>query len=233
MNLLIQLFNGKTLNTYLETSYNLQSIDDLITYICSKNNIKKTQDMMLIKNGIILKDIKHLKNNDVLSLNHKIKGGFNFGESFVAFFDVIPSIYNAVTRLDIIIFYLGDIFIQILYLLEQLFNPEKMINDILYGVIQGSSFLFDKIAESIDPTNIDKEDKEGAGPFGIKDDGRAVCFPPTMVNLIIMVLCPPLAVFMFKGFNPAGIIATIICILMTLYLYYFPGLIFAAMHVLC
>ena len=148
--------------------------------------------------------------------------------------DILVGIGRFLENIGYIFEDLIDVFkLLFLELIPQLIDPEKMINDILYGSIQGSSFLFNKIGESIDPTNIDREDKKEAGPFGIEDDGRAVCFPPSTLNLIIMVLCPPLAVFMFKGFNLGGIIATIICILMTLYLYYFPGLIFAAMHVLC
>ena len=78
--------------------------------------------------------------------------------------------------------------------------------------------------------NNDKEDAEG-GPFGVKNKKRAVCVPPTLMNIIILILCPPLAIFLDKGLK--GFFPTIICSLMTYFLYYFPGLIFAALHVLC
>ena len=67
-----------------------------------------------------------------------------------------------------------------------------------------------------------------------KDENKEtenVCVSPSLFRLIILVLCPPLAIFLHKGL--AGILSVILCSLMTYFLYYFPGFIYAALIVFC
>ena len=93
--------------------------------------------------------------------------------------------------------------------------------------------VFKTLIDSLDVDSIrgDKKEGTGKGPFGVTPESKHVCVAPTMVNLIILVLCPPLQLFLYKGMK--GIVLVIICALLTYYCYYFPGLIFAALHVLC
>ena len=58
-----------------------------------------------------------------------------------------------------------------------------------------------------------------------------VCASPTIMNIIILVLCPPLALFFDRGIQ--GLFHVLVCGLLTVKLYYFPGFIYAALHILC
>jgi len=52
-----------------------------------------------------------------------------------------------------------------------------------------------------------------------------------LMNLIILVVCPPLALYKDRGIT--GLFLVIVCALLTYYLYYFPGFLFAALHIMC
>ena len=111
-----------------------------------------------------------------------------------------------------------------------IFNPDKLINDVLYGVTHGITRMFGALVEKVDigggETNKDKD----SGPFGVTEKKQATCIPPTLMNLIILVLCPPLALFLNRGIK--GLFITIVCALMTYFMYYFPGLIYTLLHIL-
>ena len=55
------------------------------------------------------------------------------------------------------------------------------------------------------------------------------CFKNSFIEVLILVLCPPLALFIKKGI--AGIFSIIIASLLT-YFYYIPGLIYSALYIL-
>ena len=112
-----------------------------------------------------------------------------------------------------------------------IFNPDKVIGDVLYASTSGVAQVLRAFIEKIDFSQ-SKADTEGdGGPFAVTDKNRAICVPPSFINLLILVLCPPLALFLHKGVG--GWFIIIICCLLTYYLYYFPGFIFAALHILC
>ena len=113
-----------------------------------------------------------------------------------------------------------------------IFNPDKLINDVLYGITHGITSMFSAIVDKIDIGGGSVDKKKDGGPFGVTEKKQATCIPPTLMNLLILVLCPPLALFLNKGFS-GGWFITIICSLMTYFMYYFPGFIFAALHILC
>ena len=90
----------------------------------------------------------------------------------------------------------------------------------------------------------EKGDKSGVGKDGIFPNGvfgasnkdgspkpNATCVPPSTLKLILMILCPPYVVFNKYGLL-RGWHLTILCCYLT-YWYYFPGLMFACLHVLC
>jgi uncharacterized membrane protein YqaE (UPF0057 family) len=112
-----------------------------------------------------------------------------------------------------------------------IFNPSKIIDDIMYASTSGVGQVFKAFLEKIDFGQSEPDNKGDGGPFGVTEKKRAICIPPSFVNLLILVLCPPLALFMFKGIG--GWFGVIICSLLTYYLYYFPGFIYAALHILC
>ena len=85
----------------------------------------------------------------------------------------------------------------------------------------------DSITESKDQP----KDANEEGPFGDSDQGRMTCLDPTLGMILLLVICPPLAIVYKMG--AAGLVSAIICGVLCVKLYYFPGLLFAILHVLC
>jgi uncharacterized membrane protein YqaE (UPF0057 family) len=94
------------------------------------------------------------------------------------------------------------------------------------------------------PFNYNKYDKwkdHGSGLFGMQrnkdDNGKIIgtngkkCVPPTLFRLIIMILCPPLGLFLHLGLK--GWLHVLIATFLTLFCFYFPGLLYVVLHVLC
>ena len=77
-----------------------------------------------------------------------------------------------------------------------------------------------------------KPEKDANGKYvnPVKSKGRK-CIPPTMARMIILMLCPPFALFLHIGLS--GWFSIVICSLLTIYGFYFPGLIYAVLHILC
>ena len=124
--------------------------------------------------------------------------------------------------------------VDLIKLTATIFSPDKLLNDVIYGSITGITSMITAIFANISNLFGDslpkKEDGTG-GVFGIEDKSKAVCIKPTIINLIILIACPPLALYINKGWK--SIFMIIVCGLMTYYMYYFPGFLFAALHILC
>ena len=87
-----------------------------------------------------------------------------------------------------------------------------MISGVMSSISSGTV----KNAEKQDPESIPK-----------------TCMAPSTFNLFLMVLCPPLALVLHNGLALTNFFNVLLCGILTVKLYYFPGLIFAAMHILC
>ena len=127
-----------------------------------------------------------------------------------------------------------EIVINVALLIPTIFTPDKLIDDVIYGVMSGINGLFSGMIDSLTigaSASSGGADDQTSGAFGTTKKSQAVCVAPTYFNLMILVLCPPLMLFIKKKWK--GIILVIICALLTYYCYYFPGLIFASLHVLC
>jgi len=122
-----------------------------------------------------------------------------------------------------------EILINMFKIIPALFNPDKLINDVIFGVTQGIPSLISGFMNKF--TFNETKSTNNSGLFGIEDNNKKVCIKPTLINLIVLVLCPPLALYIDRGFK--GIFLVIVCALLTYYLYYFPGFLFAALHILC
>ena len=125
------------------------------------------------------------------------------------------------------------VFSDVLKLIPVILNPEKLLNDVIYGTITGITSTITAIFENILNLFGDSNSKTNSndGVFGIENKNKQVCIKPTIINLVILILCPPLALFINKGWKSFFMI--IVCALMTYYMYYFPGFLFAALHILC
>ena len=192
-----------------------------------KNDIKIKNSTNLLKNDVTLLE-QNIKNNDILYLYTPINGGF-----IDILINLVTGMADLFKNLGTLIEEIVNIFKQILELIPSIFSPIKLLNDVIYGSITGITSMITAIFENISNIfgdSIPKTDGND-GIFGIEDKKKQVCIKPTIINLVILILCPPLALFINKGWKSFFMI--IVCGLMTYYMYYFPGFLFAALHILC
>ena len=224
---IIVKFNNKTKlieidkNEKINTIYKKIGINDFLT-----------KDLFISFNNKVILDIEtfkdiNIKNNEIIFVNYKLKGGI-----IDAIIDLLEGMVKLLSMLGGLIETLIKLFVNIMELIPNIFEPSKLIDDVLYGVTHGITGMFGAIVEKIDIGGGDVDKEKDGGPFGVTEKKQAICVPPNLMNLLIMVLCPPLALFLNKGFS-GGWFITIICALMTYFMYYFPGFIFAALHILC
>ena len=139
---------------------------------------------------------------------------------------------------------LGDVlwtivtsFPDILQLFKNLTDPELFMRDITYGIFTGIQMVIWSSIDSIKKLLLAIMKKKGFTDdfFGLKTDetrGEELeqdlqnirCIKPTFLKYIILVICPPLYVFMVKGLN--GWMYIILDIIFTMF-FYFPGLLYA------
>ncbi len=152
--------------------------------------------------------------------------GFAIGLMF------IPMVFPIV-MIAFVMFKMSDIILPLLDLIPKaievallIFDPKKFINDIIFAVTYGIQTAFSGIFSSANAGSSQR------GSIKEKDSGiPKVCIAPTLMNLIFLVLCPPLALFLDRGVQ--GLFHVIVCGLLTVKMYYFPGFIYAALHILC
>lgn len=140
-------------------------------------------------------------------------------------FDPIVSAGNAVVALIHILLELIKVAPKLVSLFEIFTDPGKIIKDALYGVKVGLMMLFDAIFgnlfSALKKPFIQSKTK--------KNKPAKMCLTNRIIQLIILVLCPPLAIFMEKGIS--SFFYMVIASILT-YFYYFPGLIYSSMYVL-
>ena len=213
----------------------------IILKIVDKMNMKKNpkglnfdDNYFIINNNRLLtkynfnklKILNKLENNSIFYIEKKIKGGI-----FDMLADLLDGLLTLLTNLGGLIDNIIKLFINIMEIIPTVFSPGKVIDDVMYASTSGVAQVFKAFLEKIDFGQSEPDNKGDGGPFGVTEKKRAICIPPSFVNLLILVLCPPLALFMFTGIG--GWFTVITCSLLTYYLYYFPGFIFAALHILC
>ena len=228
---------------------NVKSYDKLIQFIDDKFNLKRNSYYLHNNIQLINRLNFNFRENETLIIRLKVNGGL-IGKFFkiiinalFKFLDPLSGpfkdiIMTLILCTKLLIDFAG-IFPKIVMGMLTIFTPDKFINQILYGSIAGIKLIFGKFLNSFDSDAVSKHenenDKHNNGPFGVSRESQAqnknVCVSPSLFRLIILVLCPPLAIFLNKGL--AGILSVILCSLMTYFLYYFPGFIYAALITLC
>ena len=130
----------------------------------------------------------------------------------------------------------------------QVFDLNKLLNDIISGIFVSFTVVFEAVISMFSPRKTLKDNNPNkkntsTGIFGFSKptkNGKNInpinsndrkCFPPTLARLILMIICPPFALFTHVGLRRWYYI--VICALLTVYGYYFPGLLYAALHILC
>ena len=154
-----------------------------------------------------------------------VKEHFAVGPMFIPMLFPIVMIGYILYKMKDILMAMLEIVPKAIDLALLLFNPKRFINDLIFGVSYGIKKVLSGMMDSIDSGTTAQKPPEDESKI------PQVCVPPTMVNLFILLICPPLALFLNRGLQ--GIFLVIVCAILTLKLYYFPGFIFAAMHILC
>ena len=141
----------------------------------------------------------------------------------------------------------GEILIKLLTiiphffkLLTKIFTPEIFIKDLVFGLFTSITMVLAVVADmvvSIIETIFNTVFGQSVGGFFgqgnqidpktgkvIKPKGRICKRPPKIFHYVILILCPPMYVFLKKGLS--GWIYILVTILLTSF-FYFPGLIYA------
>ena len=145
---------------------------------------------------------------------------------------LMPLYVPPVVMIIVFIILFGKFLITIFSLIIPLFeiaisvflNPVKLANDIITGITLGFTFLFESIIGEFTPGKY-LGASSGDNAQEKLNNIKKKCYSTNFINIIILVLCPPLAIFMNGGFG--RFLEILICTFLTVYTYYFPGLIFA------
>ena len=116
------------------------------------------------------------------------------------------------------------------YMIYIILTPGKEISDSIYGFTTGLKLIFMTTLDTIQGKSINliKPHIEDDDPVNSKRE-KEDCLGPSVLEILILLLCPPLAIFIRKGLK--GFFTIVITAVFT-YFYYLPGLIYASLHVL-
>ena len=156
-----------------------------------------------------------------------------------------------VSLADLVVLFV-KMFAEIIPAAVTIFNPVQLLNDIITGFFLGIKVVIVGIADiftSGPKFAYNKCKDAGEGIFGyrrarnnkgklsaeeeIKKAGedKRTCMRPATFIMLITVLCPPLGLFLHLGI--LSWFHILICAFLTIKTYYFPGLLYAIMHMLC
>ena len=116
-----------------------------------------------------------------------------------------------------------DIFTGLFPIIPILFDPVRLGNEIITGVTVGLDMIIKKVIDFFNPNIFSSKDLPDMN--NQKDDCKnKICYSTSIINLLLLIICPPFAVYQAHGFSFHEIF---LCTLLTVYGYYFPGLIYA------
>lgn len=144
--------------------------------------------------------------------------------------DAFISIGALALKLPIFIAELAKVVPKLVEIILMLADPIKLIKDIIFGFSTGIYMVLDAVIDMIfgDIRKAMGGNTEGGSNKGTMDE-KGKCMPPSIVKILLLVLCPPLSILLERGL--AGIFYVFLCCLLT-YFYYFPGLIYACLYTL-
>ena len=153
-----------------------------------------------------------------------------------AVIDTIKDIGTMAENFVKILFYIFKMLPKLVSSFEYLTDPLRMLTDFYWGVKKGVEMIFNtlidmtfgKLSRSINLSALNEHgsDDENIDP---NKSEEALCATPNLIELILLILCPPFALFTKLGLK--GIIHIIVASILT-YFYYFPGLMYTSMYVL-
>ena len=142
--------------------------------------------------------------------------------------DAILSLKQFAFSLADIVIKLIKAFPKILSVFNYVTDPSKLIKDIVFALKTGFIMIWDATIGAI-IGSLTKNFYLGSGDDEKKGKKTKKCFNKSLINIMILVLCPPLAIFMDKGME--GFFNIIIASFLT-YFYYFPGLIYSSLYII-
>lgn len=166
-------------------------------------------------------------------------------EAVVGLGDIFVNLANLVVLLV-------KLFAELIPAAVSLFNPVQLMNDMITGVFLGIKVIIVGVVDIIfsGPKFAYNKCKDaGEGIFGYRrgrntegklsaeeelekaKKDRRVCMRPSTFIMLVTVLCPPFGLFIHLGIRSWFHI--IVCAFLTIKTYYFPGLLYAIMHMLC
>jgi uncharacterized membrane protein YqaE (UPF0057 family) len=141
--------------------------------------------------------------------------------------DAILSLKDFAFNLVEIIIKLLNAFPKFLSIFTYILDPRKLITDIIYAITTGIQMIYDATIGYIIGSFMKNFYLDGIDTK--KEKGKDKCFNKSFINVLVMILCPPLAIFMNKGME--GFFYVVIACFLT-YFYYFPGLIYSCLYIL-
>ena len=226
----------KQINVYIgKNSYrlnkNYENLEKLKYGLIDELNLKCDVHHFFLKNKKTGNLIKfYFENDDELDIDliYKIKGGLI--DTIVSMLKGIINMFIGLFKIIAVFF---ELFISVMKIVPIIFDPPRLMDDILFAVTFSINKIFGKAAEAVSSGAFRPEDETAPrGPFGVTNKKQAKCIDPTFSTILLLIICPPLAIFMKLGFLK-GFVSAIICGVLCVKLYYFPGLLFAILHVLC
>jgi len=220
--------------TYNKRKFNIDKLNIDIKHKLKLNNNDKLfiicENKLFTQNFFTLNYDKKYYDIDV---NIKKNGGLAIAMFGILIFPII-FIGKGFIRIGEIIITMFDLFYAMMKIFLLIFSPTELIDDIMFGVTFGINEMMKGISATISNGVSDPEDESAEqGPFALQsDDGGKTCMNPTYSTLFLLILCPPLAIIYKLGFL-RGFVSAIICGVLCVKLFYFPGLLFAILHVLC
>ena len=141
--------------------------------------------------------------------------------------DAILSLKDFAFRLVEIITKLLKAFPKFLSIFTYILDPRKLVTDIVYAITTGVRMIYDAtigyiIGSFMKNFYLDVKDTK-------KGKNKDKCFKKTFINVLVLILCPPLSIFMNKGMS--SFFYVVIASFLT-YFYYFPGLIYSCLYIL-
>ena len=147
--------------------------------------------------------------------------------------DPLIDLANAFVTLGEMIVSILTIFPKLLSLFTIFTDPIKVIKDIVFGISTGIYMIFDAVIDMLFGDirrSMGISTEQGSNDGDQNSSKHKKCMPPSVTKLILLILCPPLALLLERGIH--SILYVFICSILT-YFYYFPGLIYASLYILC
>ncbi len=117
-------------------------------------------------------------------------------------------------------------FIQLFF---YILDPGKLIKDVIYAFVTGFKMIIKAVIDTLMGKTISMIQPHMKNDPETQKRAKEECLSPSLLELLILILCPPLAIFIKKGLK--GFFTIVITAVLT-YFYYLPGLIYASLYVL-